>query len=338
MNIKKFIQGLPKAELHLHIEGTLEPELMFKIAERNSISLSYKSIEEIRSAYKFNNLQDFLDIYYRGINVLIEEKDFYDITMSYLEKVSSQSVRHVEIFFDPQAHTSRGIDFETVINGINNALSDGEKKFGITSRIIMCFLRHLDQEDAFKTLGMAIPYKDKIVGVGLDSSEKGNPPEKFKGVFLKARHEGFITVAHAGEEGPSEYVREAIELLDVKRIDHGNAVLDDEDLTKFVAKKQIPLTVCPLSNLKLKIVDHMDDHPFPEMLEKGLMVTINSDDPSYFGGYINENYEAVQKSFDLGSDALARLAKNSFNSSLLSDDEKKKLCMEVDLYCNSFSE
>jgi len=300
--------------------------------------LSNKSIEEIRSAYKFNNLQDFLDIYYRGMNVLIEEKDFYDLAMAYLQKVSSQSVRHVEIFFDPQAHTSRGIDFETVINGINNALSNGEKKFGITSRIIMCFLRHLDQEGAFKTLSMAIPYKDKIVGVGLDSSEKGNPPEKFKGVFLKARHEGFVTVAHAGEEGPSEYVREAIELLDVKRIDHGNAVLDDEDLTKFVAEEQIPLTVCPLSNLKLKIVDHMDDHPLPEMLDKGLMVTINSDDPAYFGGYINENYEAVQKSFDLGSDALVRLAKNSFNASLLSDDEKKKLCMEVDLYCNSFSE
>jgi len=336
MNIKKFIQGLPKAELHLHIEGTLEPELMFKIAGRNGIKLPYESIEEIRITYNFDNLRNFLDIYYKGMNVLIKEKDFYDLTMAYLEKVNSQSVSHVEIFFDPQAHTSRGIDFETVINGINNALSDGEKKFGITSRIIMCFLRHLDQEDAFKTLNMALPFKDKIIGVGLDSAENGNPPKKFKDVFLKARKEGFIAVAHAGEEGPSEYVREAIELLDVKRIDHGNAVLDDEALTKHVAEKQIPLTVCPLSNLKLKVVDHMDDHPLPELLDKGLLVTINSDDPSYFGGYINENYEAVQKSFNLGSNTLARLAKNSFNASFLSDDEKKKLCIKVDHYYNSF--
>jgi adenosine deaminase len=266
------------------------------------------------------------------MNVLIEEKDFYDLTAAYLEKAYSQSVRHVEIFFDPQAHTARGVKFETVINGIDNALLDGENKFGISYKIIMCFLRHLDQNDAFKTLEMAIPFKEKIIGVGLDSSEKGHPPSKFKDVFLKAREEGFVTVAHAGEEGPSEYIREAIDLLDVKRIDHGNAILNDSQLTKYVAEKQIPLTVCPLSNLKLKVVDHIDKHPLPEMLSKGLLVTINSDDPSYFGGYINENYEALQKAFGLGIETLAILAKNSFNSAFINDDIKIKLCSEIDEY------
>jgi len=331
-----FISGLPKAELHLHIEGTLEPELMFEIAGRNGIKLPYNSVEEIHSAYNFNNLQDFLNIYYAGMNVLVKETDFYDLTMAYIEKVSSQSVRHVEIFFDPQAHTSRGIKFETVINGINNALLDGEKKFGITYKIIMCFLRHLDQDDALRTLEMAIQFKDKIIGVGLDSSEKGHPPSKFKDVFLKAREEGFLAVAHAGEEGPPEYIREAIELLDVKRIDHGNAVLEDEELTKYVAEKQIALTVCPLSNLKLKVVEHMDNHPIPEMLKKELVVTINSDDPSYFGGYINENYIAVQESFDLEMETLAGLAKNSFNSAFIDNDLKARLCGEVDEYLSNF--
>ena len=322
MDMINFIKGLPKAELHLHIEGTLEPELMFELAGRNAIKLSYNTVEEIKNAYNFNNLQEFLDLYYQGMNVLINESDFYDLTSAYLEKVNSQSVRHVEIFFDPQAHTSRGIEFETVINGIENALSAGEIKYGITYNIIMCFLRHLDQEDAFRTLEMAIPYKDRIIGVGLDSSEKGHPPSNFSDVFLKARNEGFLAVAHAGEEGPSEYIREAIELLDIKRIDHGNAILDDEDLTAYVAEKCIALTMCPLSNLKLKVIDHMDKHPIPKMLEKGLVVTINSDDPSYFGGYINENYEAVQESFGLGMETLAGLAKNSFNSAFIDEDKK----------------
>ncbi len=334
MNINYFIKGLPKAELHLHIEGSLEPELMFEITGRNGIKLPYNSVEEIKSAYNFSNLQDFLDIYYSGMNVLINEIDFYDLTMAYLEKVHAQSVRHVEIFFDPQAHTSRGIDFETVINGIENALAVGERKYGISYNIIMCFLRHLDQADAFTALEMAIPFKDRIIGVGLDSSEKGHPPSKFKDVFLKAREEGFLTVAHAGEEGPSEYVREAIELLDVKRIDHGNAILDDEDLTAYVAEKQIALTVCPLSNLKLKVIDHMDNHPVPEMLDKGLVVTINSDDPSYFGGYINENYEAVQESFGFGPEILSELAKNSFKSAFIESEKKLRLCREVDEYAD----
>lgn len=336
MDINNFIKNLPKAELHLHIEGTLEPELMFELAARNGIKLSYKSIEEIKDAYNFNNLQDFLDLYYQGMNVLINVKDFHDLTMAYLDKVNSQAVRHVEIFFDPQAHTSRGIEFETVFEGISSALKEGEKKYGITYRIIMCFLRHLEQDDAFRTLEMALPYKDRIIGVGLDSSEKGHPPSKFRDVFLKAREEGFLTVAHAGEEGPSEYIRQALELLDIKRIDHGNAILDDEELTSYVAQKQIPLTVCPLSNLKLKVVVHMDDHPLTEMLAKGLMVTINSDDPSYFGGYVNENYKAVQMSFGLGTEVLAELAKNSFNAAFMDDDRKMELCREVDEYLEKF--
>ena len=331
-----FIKGLPKAELHLHIEGTLEPELMFEIAERNGIQLPYNSVDEIRGAYNFSNLQDFLDIYYSGMNVLINERDFYDLTTAYLEKAQQQSVRHVEIFFDPQAHTARGIEFETVITGIEKALTDGEKKYGITFRIIMCFLRHLDQDDAFRTLEMAIPFKGKIIGVGLDSSEKGHPPSKFKDVFLKSREEGFLTVAHAGEEGPSEYIREAIELLDVKRVDHGNAILDDAGLTEYAAQKKIALTVCPLSNLKLKVVEHMDNHPIPEMLEKGLLVTINSDDPSYFGGYINENYEAVRKAFGMDNETMAEFAKNSFNSAFIDAELKEKLCGEVDEYIHGY--
>ena len=330
--MNKFIEGLPKAELHLHIEGTLEPELMFEIAGRNKIELPFGSVDEVRKAYEFSNLQDFLDIYYRGMNVLINQKDFYDLTFSYLEKVHQQSVRHVEIFFDPQAHTARDIDFETVITGIENALIDGEKKFGITFRIIMCFLRHLDQDDALRTLEMAIPFKNKIIGVGLDSSEKGHPPSKFNDVFLKAREEGFLTVAHAGEEGPAEYIREAIELLDVKRIDHGNAILSDAELTEYAAQNKIALTVCPLSNLKLKVVEHMDNHPIPEMMEKGLVVTINSDDPSYFGGYINENYEAVRKAFGMDNKAMAEFAKNSFNSAFIDGGLKQKLCGEIDEY------
>ena len=338
MDIKEFIKGLPKAELHLHIEGTLEPELMFEIAERNGIKLPYSSVDEIRSAYNFNNLQDFLDIYYSGMNVLINEIDFYDLTTAYLEKVHSQSVRHVEIFFDPQAHTSRGIEFETVINGIDNALAAGEKKYGITYNIIMCFLRHLDQDDAFRTLEMALPYKDRIIGVGLDSSEKGHPPSKFKDVFIKAREEGFLAVAHAGEEGPSEYIREALELLEVKRIDHGNAILNDESLTAYVAEKQIALTVCPLSNLKLKVVEHMDSHPVPEMLNKGLVVTINSDDPSYFGGYINENFEALQEAFGFEIEIISELAKNSFNSAFIENESKAEFCKEVDEYVNKSRE
>ena len=279
--LKNFIKTIPKAELHLHIEGTFEPELMFKIAKRNNLKIKYKSVEELKKAYNFNNLQEFLDIYYEGAKVLIEEQDFYDMTWAYLKKVHLQNVTHTEIFFDPQTHTDRKIKFGTVIEGIHKALEDGQKKLGITSKLIMCFLRHLDEETAVKTLKEALNYKDWITAVGLDSSEVGNPPSKFQNVFEQARNEGFLTVAHAGEEGPAEYIWEALNLLKVSRIDHGNHCLDDEKLVKELVNRKIPLTVCPLSNLKLKVVKDLKNHPLKAMLDKGLLVTINSDDPAY---------------------------------------------------------
>ncbi len=287
--MNSLINALPKAELHLHIEGTFEPELMFQLAERNGINLPYESVETLHKAYDFNALQDFLDIYYQGMNVLHKEQDFYDLTWDYLRRVSQQTVRHVEIFFDPQGHIDRGIAFETVLDGIYHALADGQKKWGISFGIIMCFLRHLDESDAFKTLESALPHKDKIIGVGLDSSESGNPPSKFKSVFAKAREEGFHVVAHAGEEGPPAYIYEALDLLKVERIDHGNTSMQDDELLQRLAKEHTPLTVCPLSNLKLCVVDSMKNHPLPAMLKAGLNVTINSDDPAYFGGYLNES-------------------------------------------------
>lgn len=328
-----FIEKLPKAELHLHIEGTLEPELLFALAKRNNIALKYQSVDELKQAYRFSNLQDFLDIYYEGANVLREERDFYDLTWAYLLKCKEQNVVHTEIFFDPQTHTDRGIRFATVINGINHALQDGREKLGITSKLIMSFLRHLDEASAFKTLEEALDYKDLIVGVGLDSSEKGNPPSKFERVFAKAREEGFLTVAHAGEEGPVEYVREAVDLLKITRIDHGNASINDEKLAEEIAQKQIPLTVCPLSNLALKVVSDLKNHPLKKLMDRGLLVTINSDDPAYFGGYVNENYRAMADALNLSGDDLCQLAKNSFKASLLSDEEKKSWMVKVDKYC-----
>ena len=325
-----FVAALPKAELHLHIEGTLEPELMFAIAARNSISLPYASVEEVRAAYRFSNLQDFLDIYYAGANALLETQDFYDLTWAYLERAFTQNVRHAEVFFDPQTHTGRGVAFATVIDGISRALADAEARLGITSRLIMCFLRHLDEKVALETLDMAMHYRDRIAGVGLDSSERGNPPGKFREVFRRARAAGFVAVAHAGEEGPAEYVREALDILEVARIDHGNNALDDAGLVAELARRRIPLTVCPLSNVKLCVVDDIRAHPLKRMLDLGLFVTVNSDDPAYFGGYVNENYIAVAEALRLNHTELAQLARNSFEASWLDAEAKSALIAEVD--------
>ncbi len=316
--MKKFIQDLPKAELHLHIEGSFEPELMFEIGKRNNVKTRFNSVEEVKKAYNFHNLQSFLDIYYEGANVLLHEKDFFDLTYAYLKKIHSQNVVHTEIFFDPQTHTDRGIKFETVINGIHNALVQGEKDFGITSFIIMCFLRHLDEDAAFKTLEMSKPYLDKIVGVGLDSSEAGNPPEKFQNVFKAALDLGLKTVAHAGEEGPAEYIWNSIKLLKVSRIDHGVRCSEDAELMNYLKKHQIPLTVCPLSNTKLCVFKEMKDHNIKKLLSDGLCVTVNSDDPAYFGGYMIENLTAIQQALDLTKQELAQLTVNSFKASFLS--------------------
>ena len=330
--INNFIEGIPKAELHLHIEGTFEPELMFEIAHRNNIPINYQSVDELKKAYNFNNLHEFLDIYYAGTSVLIHEQDFYDLTLAYLTKVHAQNLVHTEIFFDPQTHTDRGISFDTVIQGIHNALIDGKDKLGISSQLIMCFLRHLVEASAFETLEQAFPYKNWIAGVGLDSSELGHPPSKFERVFSKAMDEGFITLAHAGEEGPAEYVWEAINLLKVSRIDHGNRSLDDDQLIKYIAEKQIPLTVCPLSNLELKVVEDLKDHPLLQLMEAGVMVTINSDDPAYFDGYMNENYIQISAALNFSKKQIAQLAKNSFKASFLPDKKKEKLISQVENY------
>lgn len=331
-SIENFIAGLPKAELHLHIEGTFEPELMFEIAARNNQELKYKSVDDLKAAYQFNNLQEFLDIYYSGANVLIYEQDFYDLPWAYLKRIHDQNVLHTEIFFDPQTHTSRGIAFETVITGIYRALEEGRTKLKISSRLILSFLRHLSEESAFETLEKALPFKEWIAAVGLDSSEKGNPPEKFERVFQKAREYGFLTVAHAGEEGPPEYVWGALNLLHVSRIDHGNRSLEDPKLVDELVRRQVPLTVCPLSNLKLKVVSDMTQHPLKTMLDKGLMATVNSDDPAYFGGYVNENYLAVAQALNLSKKELCQLAKNSFNASFLPEKEKAAMAQKIDEY------
>lgn len=329
--MKDFIQALPKAELHLHIEGSFEPELMFEIAQRNNISIPFNSVEEVKSAYNFNNLQEFLDIYYAGANVLIEEVDFYDLTWAYLTKVASENVKHIEIFFDPQTHTDRGVPFSKVINGIYSALQKGETEYGISFKLIMSFLRHLSEESAFKTLEEAMPYRAWIEGVGLDSSELGNPPSKFERVFAEARKRGFKCVAHAGEEGPAEYIWEALDLLKVVRIDHGNRCLDDSELVSRLVDEQMPLTLCPLSNLELKVVDDLKNHPVKKMMDKNLMVTIHSDDPAYFGGYMNANYFAVAEALDLSENDMAQLAKNSFLASWLPEEEKQKYVEIIDL-------
>lgn len=322
--LHQFITGIPKSELHLHIEGSFEPELMFAIAQRNGIALKYKSAAEVKEAYKFSNLQDFLDIYYAGAGVLLHEQDFYDLTRAYLLKCKEQHVVHTEIFFDPQTHTDRGVEFDTVINGIWRALREAEAEWGITSLLIMSYLRHLSEESAFETLQHGIRHKDKIVAVGLDSSEKGNPPSKFERVFAASREAGFITVAHAGEEGPAEYIHEALNLLHVSRIDHGNRCLDDEQLVQRLVQLKMPLTLCPLSNVALRVIQRMEEHPVKRMLELGLHATIHSDDPAYFGGYMNENYLETARALNLTKEDVLQLVINSFEAGFDSPAQKAK--------------
>ncbi|MGN5762978.1 adenosine deaminase [Acinetobacter calcoaceticus] len=329
MNQIELIRALPKAELHVHIEGTFEPELMFAIAQRNQIQIPYQSVEEVKQAYNFHNLQSFLDIYYAGANVLVHEQDFYDLAWAYFEKCAEDRVVHTEMFFDPQTHTERGVAFATVLAGLKRACEDAKEKLGISSQLIMCFLRHLSEEKAFETLEQALPFKDDIIAIGLDSSEVGHPPSKFERVFAKAREAGFLIVAHAGEEGPPEYIWEALDLLKVNRIDHGVRSEEDEQLmTRLIAEK-MPLTVCPLSNLKLCVVNDMADHNIRRLLQKGVHVTVNSDDPSYFGGYMNDNFIAIQQALDLSNEELKQLAINSFEASFISDEEKQKWIAEV---------
>ncbi|RXK01348.1 adenosine deaminase [Arcobacter sp. CECT 8986] len=328
--MKDFINNIPKAELHLHIEGTLEPELMFKLAKKNSVELEYKTIEDIKNAYNFTNLQSFLDIYYSGAKVLLTQEDFYELTYEYLKRCKQDNVIHTEIFFDPQTHTARNIDFKTVILGITKALEDGKNELGISSKLIMCFLRHLSQEDAFKTLEEAVEFKEKITGIGLDSSELGNPPAKFKDVFKKAKELGFKLVAHAGEEGSYEYINDALDLLNINRIDHGVQAINSKKLMQRLKDEQIALTVCPLSNTKLKVFNDMKEHNIKKMLDYGLNVTVNSDDPSYFGGYMNDNFHAITNSLDLTKEDIIKLVKNSFNSSFITKEEKENFIKKVD--------
>ena len=330
-DLARFIEGLPKAELHIHIEGSLEPELMLALADRNKVALRFGSIEALRAAYRFANLQDFLDLYYEGMRVLLHEQDFYDLAMAYLRKAASQNVRHAEIFFDPQGHTGRGVPFKTVIDGLTRARADAERQFGMTTALILCFLRHLDEADAERTLDEALPWRDRFIGVGLDSSEKGQPPSKFERVFARARGLGLHAVAHAGEEGPADYVRQALDLLKVERIDHGVRALEDAALTARLVREQVPLTVCPLSNLRLCVVPDLKDHPLRRMLRDGLMATINSDDPAYFGGYMNENLAAMA----LGRDEIVTLARNGFRAAFCDPGTKQRYLTTLDAYCLS---
>ncbi len=322
--IVEFIKEAPKAELHLHIEGTLEPSHLFELAKKNNIKIPFSNVSEIKSAYNFSNLESFLKIFYQGSKVLIKEQDFFDLTWAYAMKCKENNVVHAEIFFDPQTHVNRGIDFDIVINGIYKALQKANKEFGLTSEIIMCFLRHLDEASGFKILDMALPHKDKIIGVGIDSSEIGNPPRKFEKLFKRAIGEGFLTVAHAGEEGPPEYIWEALDLLKVKRIDHGVQCLQSEKLVKKLKDSQIPLTVCPLSNIKLCVFNKLEEHNLKRMLNKGLMVMVNSDDPAYFGGYLNENLIKCQSALDLSMEEVKTLIINSFKSSFLKEEKKNE--------------
>ena len=328
-----FLRGMPKAELHIHIEGSLEPEMMFEIAGRNGIALKYASVEEARKAYDFTDLQSFLDLYYEGMKVLLYERDFYELTLAYLEKAASQGVRHAEIFFDPQAHTDRGVAFETAITGIHGALLEGERRLGVTSHLILCFLRHLSAEEAMHTLRVALPYKEWIVGVGLDSSEVGHPPEDFKAVFEEAAKHGFLKVAHAGEEGPPEYIWQALDDLGVVRIDHGVRCMEDPKLVERLKEEQVPLTVCPLSNVRLRGFPSMEEHPLKRMLEAGLCVTVNSDDPAYFGGYVADNFLAVRDALGFTRADSRKVAENSFKASFLDEEDRRRLLAELDAHC-----
>ena len=330
MDIANFIRRLPKAELHVHIEGTLEPEMMFDLAARNGIDLPYASVDEIRSAYAFTNLQSFLDIYYRGAAVLVTEQDFYDLMTAYLVRAHNDGVRRAEIFFDPQTHTERGIEYTVVLDGFTRAIADAEADTGISAGLIMCFLRHLPPEAAVEAWYEAKPYADRLIGVGLDSSEVGNPPELFTGAFEMARDAGLHTVAHAGEEGPPEYVAKALDALSAERIDHGVNAEQDPALVERLAAEEIPLTMCPLSNVKLAVFDRMEDHSLKRFLDRGVRVTINSDDPAYFGGYVLENYVAVAEALDLTQAELVQLARNSIVASFLPDGDKAVLLDELD--------
>jgi adenosine deaminase len=322
---REWLNSLPKVELHIHLEGSLEPELMFKLAGRNGITVPFETVEQLRAAYEFSHLQDFLDIYYQGANVLQVEQDFYDLVWAYLKKCQQQNVVHVEPFFDPQTHTDRDIAFETVINGISRALKDGEKQLGISSKLIMCFLRHLSEASALDTLNQAGPFLDRIIAVGLDSSENGHPPEKFSRVFARARELGLLTVAHAGEEGPADYVWTAINDLKVSRIDHGVRSSDDPELIAHLVDTRIPLTVCPLSNTKLRVFEDMSQHNILEMLNKGVYVTVNSDDPAYFGGYMTENFEALAQSLGMTENQAGQLVSNSIEASFADDSRKREM-------------
>jgi len=336
VQIETFIRNIPKAELHLHIEGTLEPELMFRIASRNGMQLPFDSVGELRAAYDFADLQSFLDLYYQGMHVLRKEQDFFELTRAYLERAHADCVRHAEIFFDPQGHTDRGVPFETVISGIRRAQLEAEGRLGVSSRLILCFLRHLSPESAQETLLQALPFRDWIAAVGLDSSEAGNPPGKFAAVFQRARREGLPAVAHAGEEGPPSYIWEALELLEVSRIDHGVRCLEDDLLVGKLVAGRVPLTVCPLSNVRLRVFRTLDQHNLKQMLERGLQVTVNSDDPAYFGGYLTDNFLAVQRALGLGFREIRQLVENSFAGAFLDSEAKQAYLREVSDYCAGF--
>ncbi|HYD78492.1 MAG TPA: adenosine deaminase [Paucimonas sp.] len=331
-SLRAILQEMPKAELHIHIEGSLEPELIFELARRNGVALAYGSVDELRRAYAFTDLQSFLDIYYAGASVLLQEQDFYDMTMAYLRRAHADNVRHAEIFFDPQTHTARGVPFATAIDGIHRALRDARSKWGISTALILCFLRHLSEEDAFATLEEALPHRSKFIGVGLDSSERGHPPEKFARVFARCRELGFHLVAHAGEEGPPAYIEAALDVLHVERIDHGVRCLEDRALTERLARDRIPLTVCPLSNIKLRVFDRMADHNLRQLLDAGLAATVNSDDPAYFGGYLNQNFIETFEALPLESRHARQLACNSFEAAFLPPEEKRKYLDEVDAF------
>jgi adenosine deaminase len=330
--VESFIEKLPKAELHLHIEGTLEPEQVFEFAGRNGVRLPWASVAELRAAYRFRDLQSFLELYYAATKVLVRQRDFYDLTWAYLNRVSQQAVLHAEVFFDPQAHTQRGVRFASVVEGIHAALRDGKRELGIDASLILCFLRDRSVEEAHATLDQALLHRDQIVGVGLDSAERGHPPAGFRAVFARARSEGFRAVAHAGEEGPAAFVWEALEALGAERIDHGIRSLEDEDLVRHLAERRVPLTVCPLSNVKLGVVADMAAHPLRAMLEHGLVVTLNSDDPAYFGGYLNENYRAAQQALGLTQEQLVRIAGDSFRAAFIDASEKAALLARLDAY------
>jgi len=331
----QLIRDLPKAELHLHIEGTLEPELMFDLAGRNGVALEYPDVDSVRRAYVFDDLQSFLDIYYAGCRVLVTDRDFYDLTMAYACRAAADGVRHTEIFFDPQTHTQRGITMSTVVSGISAALADAERDLGLTSRLILCFLRDLSADAAMATLEEALAHRDAIVAVGLDSAEAGNPPEKFRAVFDRARSDGFLTVAHAGEEGPPEYIVQALDLLGVARIDHGVRCIEDDALVDRLVAEQTALTVCPLSNVKLRVFPSLEQHNLKRLLHRGVRVTVNSDDPAYFGGYIAENFAATAAALGLTRDDVFQLARNSFLASFLDDADQQRYLSEIDALAQS---